>query len=193
MSFIFRGNSTSICLKPESNEITRIMFSSQRVLFTKSNSTLQAFWWQIKKKKKRRVREVSTEQQLPPPGCPPGVWPRGVRRPLEMGAPIDRMPPQTGSPLPSLRAKTDSEMPTRDPTVHIQGGPATNHRHGATAPSLKLTLIATHYIYTLLKTTGWGSSYTCHPLPQELSSAWGEASGTPCRLGEGPRGALLPP
>lgn len=42
VSFIFRGNFISICLKPESNKITRIMFSSQRVLsVTSPNQTLQ--------------------------------------------------------------------------------------------------------------------------------------------------------
>lgn len=41
VSFIFRGNFISICLKPESNEMTRIMFSSQRVLsVTSPNQTL---------------------------------------------------------------------------------------------------------------------------------------------------------
>ena len=65
-------------------------------------------------------------------GLPRELGPEGVLKP-EVGAPTALFSPTTntvspGSPWLCHRSKTDSEMPTRDPTVHIWGGPATNPR-----------------------------------------------------------------
>lgn len=115
--------------------------------------------------KKRKVQEVSTELQLPPWACPAGLGPPGVRRP-ETGAPTPRPPPpqtcHTGSPLLCLHLKTDSEMPSRDPTVHIWGGPSRDHRevwpqHPLSSCSLK------PHTTPFLKTASWGGSCPSPP------------------------------